>query len=179
MHYRVAIQAESESCLKWKSTPLTSLEALFQLLRRYRPIPQDRLRVFTASSREQMDDMLAQENSGEAFNSVTAEQFLCERGIGRQEMRQRSSTDRRQENGRTRTDTLTPLAPLSAAKSRIQEPVLKEQNISALERKRLELEMGTAGDHDQPYTFTLPVSTPQLLAWTRLMIRVQQGELQP
>jgi hypothetical protein len=81
MYYRVAIQAGNASCLKWKSTPLASLEALFRLLRLYRAIPQDFLRVFNASSREELNAMLAQENDGLATHSVSAQRFLRERGI--------------------------------------------------------------------------------------------------
>jgi hypothetical protein len=48
-----------------------------------------------------------------------------------------------------------------------------------LERKRMEIEDGPGGDHDIPHCFSLPVSMPQLLAWTRLQTRVQAGELEP
>ena len=58
MYYRLAIQTRNESNLKWKSTKLTSLEAVFQLLRRYRAMPQDHVRVFMASSRDEMDKQL-------------------------------------------------------------------------------------------------------------------------
>jgi hypothetical protein len=51
--------------------------------------------------------------------------------------------------------------------------------MNALERRRLELELGTGSDHDVPYSFCLPLSLPQVLAWIRLMGRVQHGELQP
>ena len=177
MYYRVAIQAANGSCLKWKSTPLASLEALFRLLRLYRALPQDSLRVFNASSREELNAMLAQENDGLATHSVSAERFLRERGMSSAGLRQEGATERMPEPRRTRTGTLPPLAPLP--QSRVQEPVLKEQSVSTLERRRFELEMGSGGDHDQPYTFTLPVLVPQLLTWTRLMVRVQQGELLP
>lgn len=33
--------------------------------------------------------------------------------------------------------------------------------------------------HDLPYRFTGPSSQPQVLAWTKLLVRVQIGELQP
>ncbi|HKV58046.1 MAG TPA: hypothetical protein VJO32_07180 [Ktedonobacteraceae bacterium] len=180
MYYRIAIETNQEIRLKWKSTTLTSLEALFQLLRRYRPRLHDSLRVFVASSDEQLEAMLAEENNGLIVNSINAQEFLCARGIGCQEMRQERSAGKRQGNRRARTGTLAPLAPLSQlAQSYVETPVLTGQNLSALERKRFELEMGAGGDHDEPYTFTLPDSTPQLLAWTSLMNRVQQGELQP
>lgn len=179
MYYRVAIQTSNESAWKWKSTALASLEALFRLLRLYSAIPQEHLRVFTSSSREEMDAMLAQENNDQVLHSVTAAQFLHERRISSWGVKQEGSTDRAQEPRRTRTGTLTPPAPPAATQSRAQEPLVKKQSVSVLERRRVELEMGAGGDHDLPYTFTLPVSVPQLLSWIRLMVRVQDGELHP
>ena len=176
-YYRVAIQASDEASWKWKSTPLASLEALFQLLRLYRALPQGHLRVFMASSRQEMDAMLAQENNGVATTSVTAEQFLSQRRIcslGSTHEGSRGSTHE-QQSRRVSTIALPPLV----AQSTPAEALLQEQGLSALERRRLELEMGEGGDHNQPYTFALPVLVPQLLAWTRLLIRVQHGELLP
>jgi len=49
----------------------------------------------------------------------------------------------------------------------------------SLERARHDLESGAGGDHDVPYSFALPPSTPQVLAWMKLLIRVQHGELHP
>ena len=51
--------------------------------------------------------------------------------------------------------------------------------VSTLEVRRLELELCSGTDHDCPYTFTMPTSTPQVLAWTRLLTKVRQDELQP
>jgi hypothetical protein len=174
MYYRVAMQMSNESTWKWKSTPLSSLAALFGFLRIHSAIPQDRLRVFTASSREEMDVMLAQENSGQMETSVSAAQFLCEHGISSWCAKQQGSTgkDQEQQRGRVTTSTLPPLV-----QSRTQEPLPVQSSLSTLERRRFELEMGAGGDHDQPYVFILPVSMPQALAWTRLLERVQRGEL--
>ena len=177
MYYRIAIQTVNSSYLKWKSSPLTSLETLFRFLRFYKAIPKDHWRVFTASSSKQLDSMLAQENEGLATNSVPAVQFLRERGISSVGLKQDGAAVPAAAPCRTRTGTLDTLTPRS--QSRVQEPVLMEQSVSVLERRRFELEMGPGRDHDQPYTFALPVQVPQVLAWTRLMVRVQQGELQP
>jgi hypothetical protein len=81
MYYRIAVQTRNESNLKWKSTKLTSLGAVFQLLRRYSAMPQDRVRVLMASSRDEMDKQLLQQNNGLGSHSVTAVQFLQERLI--------------------------------------------------------------------------------------------------
>lgn len=123
--------------------------------------------------------MLAQENNGQVLSSVTAEQFLSERRIGYLRTRREGAAKGTRKLERTRTGTLTLTPPPQLAESRTEEPFFKEQNLSALERKRFEMEMGTGGDHDAIYTFTLPVLVPQLLAWTKLLARVRQGELQP
>jgi len=85
MYYRVAIQVDASPTWQWKSTTLSSLNALFQLLRRYRNLSQDHLRVFSSSSREEMDEQLARENNGLASHSVTAAQFMQEQMIGSQQ----------------------------------------------------------------------------------------------
>ena len=64
MYYRVAIQGVSEALWQWKSTVLSELSAVFQFLRLYRALPQDRLRVFSSCSREEMHEQLVRENQG-------------------------------------------------------------------------------------------------------------------
>ncbi len=54
---------------------------------------------------------------------------------------------------------------------------LTGHRINTQEVTRLELELSTAGDHDTPYEFALPATLPQLLAWTKLMVKVRSGEL--
>jgi hypothetical protein len=178
MYYRIAIQVGDQGSWKWKSTPLTSLAALFQLLRLYSPIPQDLLRVFMASSRQELDVMLAQENNGMPNNSHTAEQFLSQRGIRSQSSKQENSNGRTQEPQSRRVTTIT-LPPLVTSSIPTVASFSDQQGMSALEKRRIELEMGNGGDHDEPYTFALPVSVPQLLAWTKLLARIQKGELLP
>ena len=178
MYYRIAIQAPNQANWKWKSTPLTSLEALFQLLRLYKAIPQNLLRVFTASSRQELDVMLGQENNGIPNDSSTADQFLSQRGMRSQSSKQESSNGSTQESKSRRATTIT-LPPLVAPNTPVEAPLSDQQGLSGMEKRRMELEMGNGGDHDQPYTFALPVSTPQLLAWTKLLVRIRQGELLP
>ena len=85
MFYRVAIQGASSSpTWQRKSTTLSSLNALFQFLRRYRNLPQDHLRVFSSSC-EDMDEQLVRENNGLGSQSVTAAQFMQARMIGSQQ----------------------------------------------------------------------------------------------
>src|SRR5262249_32028294 len=81
-YYRLALHDRQTGKWSWKTTALTSLEAVFELLRCYRALlPQDRLRMFTASAKEELHEQLSQENNGLASGSVTASQFLQERNL--------------------------------------------------------------------------------------------------
>jgi hypothetical protein len=59
------------------------------------------------------------------------------------------------------------------------EQFLREGPMSSIEIRRLELEMGPGGDHDSPYMFALPANMVQVRAWTKLLARVRNGELNP
>lgn len=160
MYYRVAIQVDAAPTWQWKSTVLSSLSALFQFLRLLRALPHDQLRVFS-SSQQGLEERLEQENKGLASTSVTAAQFLRERGASLKRV---------------------PIAGIS------QQPLngpgrggstLESRSMSALEKRREELERGPGADHDLPYEFSLPLSLPQVLAWMRLLAKVHCGALQP
>ena len=172
IYYRVAWKTNQLPVWQWKSTKLTSLEALFGFLRMYSPIAQDRLRVFSSSSLESMDEMLMHENKGWESTSVTAEEFLRERRIHIGEKTQRVS-EQYAERGAVAVITRQLVDESSTVK-----PSLSERNASVLERRRAEVESGAGGDHDMAYTFSLPVSMPQTLAWTKLLVKVQRGELE-
>ena len=47
--------------------------------------------------------------------------------------------------------------------------------VSWIEVRRLELELGTGGDHDQPYMWTSSSSSAHVLAWTKLLSRRARG----
>ena len=47
--------------------------------------------------------------------------------------------------------------------------------MSWIEVRRLEIELGTGGDHDQAYTCSLPPSAPHVLAWTKLRAMQERG----
>jgi hypothetical protein len=176
MYYRVAIQVNQQPTWQWRSTVLTSLEALFGFLRLYRVIPQDRLRVFSSTSHEDLNEQLVQENQGLLTNSATAAQFLSERGIDSREMTHEGSARR----ARTSTGTLVAAgANPPSNENNILPHSPAEWSISVLESRRLELERGAGGDHDSPYTFALPLFMPQALAWVELLVKVQQGALEP
>jgi hypothetical protein len=179
IYYRIAWQNTHSSFWQWKSTKLTSLEGLLHFLRVYRAIPQNRLRVFSSSSCEGLKELLEYENQGGQHISLTAEQFLRERGfhtgkVATGALEQSGSGGRENLEKKNITATLPPLVNQSS----VQEASVNEQHISVLDRKRLEREMGAGGNHDLPYTFALPRSLPQTLAWIRLMARVQRGELE-
>jgi hypothetical protein len=173
MYYRVAIQEDSSSLWQWKSTVLSDLPALFQFLRRYRALGYHRLRVFSSLSPEEINEQLMRMNQGLESTCVTATQFLQERLIDSSETAWKTS---RQEYERT--------APIAAIIESSRDESMKGGNaqdgriMSPLERRREELECGGGGDHDMPYQFTLPVSMPQVLAWMKLRVRVQDGALQ-
>lgn len=181
MYYRVAILANASTTWKWRSTVLSSLDALFRFLGMFRALPQDRLRVFSSSSREEMDEMLAQENNGQVSHSVTAEQFLRERLLQVKEAGR--PVLERVERMKNENEGIASHATNhhSASLHEINGYVVASygRGIDSFEIKRLELEDGVGGDHDLPYIFTLPSTLPQTLAWLGLMAKVQQGELQP
>ena len=145
-----------------------------------RSIPRSLLRVFFASSVEGLDLMLDCETKGLASGSIAVDHLLPGRcstsqSISQLEMRQFES------ELRTRASLGT------GATSTGGEPSLHEKRRSpppagrmdVLDRRRLEIELGTPGDHDMRFTFTLPTSLPQVHAWMQLRAKVQDGALQP
>jgi hypothetical protein len=49
--------------------------------------------------------------------------------------------------------------------------------VSWIEVRRLELELGAGGDHDQSYTWCLPPSGSHMLAWAKLWVLRERGDL--
>jgi hypothetical protein len=161
---RVAIKVDEAAEWRWRSPMFTSPTTLFDFLKYYSRLAKDRQRVFFASSGELLQDMLLRENSGRVSNSLTVEQFWQQRGrIDRVEIvllemelalsrsRQLVATAvERPEYGRS----TRPLEPLS-----FDTPVDKT--------------------YDSVYTFTLPTSMREALAWATLLAKVQRGELAP
>ncbi len=165
MYYRVAIQGYSQPPWQWKSTVLSELSAVFQWLRLYRTLPQDRLRVFSCSSREEMNEQLVRENQGLFSSGVPAPQFLHERRIAPQGAVREAASCGTRANERMASSIPAKLSPSP-----------DESGMSPLDKRREELERGEGGDHDLPYQFTLPTSMQQVLAWVKLLARVQQGD---
>ena len=167
MFYRVAIQVDAQPPWKWQSTVLSGLSSLLQWLQVYRAFPQERLRIFSSSSREALIEPLLRENQGLSSTSVPATQFLQARGF--------TPRGAARQAGAGGSPAPEQTASIPAQTS----PTLDERGISPLDKRREELERGAGGDHDLPYRFTLPTSTPQVLAWVKLLSRVRQGDFQP
>jgi hypothetical protein len=167
MYYRVALQGDPPLPWQWKSTVLSSLNIVLQWLQVYRAFPQERLRIFSSSSREALNEQLVRENQGLSSTSVPAPQFLQARGITPQGATREACASESPAHERTTS--------IPAHTS----PTPDERGMSPLDKRREELEHGAGGDHDLPYRFTLPTSTPQVLAWVELLVRVQQGDFQP
>lgn len=163
-YYRVAQQMDHASSLQWKSTTLSSLEALFAWLRLYRAFPVERLRVFSSASREELGEQLQRERQGLAATSSAAGDFLRARRIALPEAAVEAEIHA--------TVITQGVAVPSTAKP------LGEPGLNTLERRREALECGEGGDHDIPYTFALPTSMPLALAWTKLLAKLQTGILQ-
>ena len=177
MYYRVAIQVEPSPLWQWKSSVLSSLDTLFQWFRLSRAFPHDRLRVFSSSSREGMKEQLVRENQGLESTSVIAAQFLQERMIGSPEVERGTSV-----HGTGGNKQMTSIAVVTepwSGESSGGAQALDERGISTLEKRRGELERGAGGDHDIPYQFTLPTTVPPVLAWVKLIVSVQNGDLEP
>jgi hypothetical protein len=198
-YYRLAIQDRQTARWIWKTTALTSLQAVFQLLRIHSMLPQGGIRVFTASSKEDLNEMLRRQNNNLASSSVTATQFLQERKIVVRERAQSASeqsfsaqaAQQGTRNIAVRESAQSALEQRATAQAAQQEatvatsPFLREyitttgapesNCLSLLDKKRLELELGPGSDHDESYNFALPASMPQVLAWMRLLARVQRG----
>jgi hypothetical protein len=167
MYYRGAIQVDPSPTWQWKSTALSSLNLVLQWLQFYRAFPQERLRIFSSSSREALHEQLVRENQGLASTSVPATQFLQARGIT-----PRGAVGEACAGG-ARAHEHTAFIPAKTS------PTPDGRGVSELDKRREELEYGAGGDHDLPYRFTLPTSLPQVLGWVKLLARVRQGDFQP
>ena len=217
-YYRLAVQDRQSTQWIWKTTAVTSLQAVFQVLRIYAALPQEDIRVFTASSKEELREMLNRQNNQLVSGSVTATHFLQERNLagGEQlenalDQRMSAQTDQQEttivawatrekhkaaQSVQQKADNATWAKELwekhraAQAKQKeaggvtvspLHDPLTTMGTLSSLgmsfqDKKRLEIELGSGGDHDMPYLFTLPVTQKERLAWIRLQKQVQAGE---
>jgi hypothetical protein len=174
-YYRMAVHDRQTATWIWKTTTLCSLQAVLQVLRSFRALPQNSIRVFTTAFKEDLNEMLERENTHGLSGSVTAAQFLRERLL--HVPGQSAVEDGAAEPVVRQTMAIAARSPWREQSAITGFPGFGDTN--PLERKRMGIEDGPGSDHDIPYCFSLPVSMPQLLAWTRLQTRVQAGELEP
>jgi hypothetical protein len=153
---------------------LSSLQSLFQVLRLYRTLPPEHLLVFSSPTREGLQEQLVQEHSGNGSASANAARFLQQRLICSAGGTSASGSDEHEGMASIAVSASTRLDESDRATCTVS-----ETSLSSRERRRLEYELGTGGDHDVPYHFALPSSMPQVLAWMRLLGRVHREELQP
>ena len=192
IYFRVALWTDQSSLWKWKSSVLNTPGTLFHFLRIYDCVAKKRLRVFFASASGLMNEMLVRENNGLVSNSVTVEQFLKDnRRINVLEIKQLESELGLQVNKELVAKTVITgqlgdeRSPFPAginsdpANSVISAMPLYYWKTRSLELLQEESGGSSGGDHDTPYTFTLPSSMRQALAWTRLLAKVHRGELEP
>jgi hypothetical protein len=180
MYYRVAMQKDPSALWKWESRVIASLEVLLRVLGMYRSMPRDHLRVFFSSSVEGLDLLLDREKQGLVSNSIPVEQLLQGRGSTSQSINQ---LEMRQFESEPRTcESVGMLATPTAGEQSLHEKKRSTPavgSLDVLDRRRLEIELGTPGEHDTLYTFTFPTSLSQILAWMKLQAKVQDGALQP
>ena len=172
IYYRIAVHTKHMPTWRWMTTKLTSLHAVLNFLQTYRCPAHAHLRIFFACSIEALDDMLAAENRGDASFSVTPEHLLSGGQTLANEPTARGLALAQQR-------TLTTTASVDALHEP-EAPVmpLAESTSTALEARRLEMELGTGGDHNQPYRFAFPPTLPETCAWMRLRKQVQCGNLE-
>ena len=130
IYFRVALRGSQSATWRWKSSPLTSLEGVLGMLKLYRCVPREHIRVFLSSSPELMEAMLSRANQGLFSTAITVDQLW----------------DR--------------------------------YRLSWIEVRRLEMELGAGGDHDQAYACSLPISAPHALAWTKMRALRERGEFE-
>ena len=144
------------------------------------------IRVSTASTKEELSEMLRRQNDSLVPGSVTAAQFLQARKIAGEEPAQSASKERvSPRTVQQGTDSAT-WARVVWEKHQVAQAAQPEHfatagapsslAMSIQEQKRLEIELGPGGNHDLPYLFTLPISQNERLAWIRLQKQVQAGE---
>jgi hypothetical protein len=174
MYYRVATRLDSASHLHCESRVIATLDVLLRVLRLYRTMPCDHICICFSSSVEGLDLMLDRTNKGLAFSTLTIYQFLDSRwSTPRLEMTGLETELMAHEIGRI---GVAPAARESSQQEKRMSTTL-EGTVDFLDMRRLALELGTPGDHDISYKFTLPTYVSQTLDWAKLLAMVHQGEL--
>ena len=192
IYFRVAIQMDQLSQWRWKSGILNTPGTLFDFLNMYDRVSKNRLRVFFATSKTVMNEMLVRENNGLLSNSLIVEEFL-ERGrkiegkyikqlefeLGLQESMELIAKSAITRKLGDESSSLQAASSIEATNPVIAETRVNNQESNLIRQMREKLEWSRGDGYDTLYTFALPVSMPQILAWTRLLAKVQRGELTP
>lgn len=121
-YYRLAFRNRQTDNWIWTTTAINSLQAVFQQLRRFSAMPQDRVRVFMVSSPEELDKQLAQENNGLGSHSVTVAQFMQERMLTLQQDTSQTCSIRPFSNASGRESYTHEKTALSTLEKKQQEP---------------------------------------------------------
>jgi hypothetical protein len=129
IYYQMALRGSQSTMWRWKSSPMSSLDAVLMWLRLYRCVPREHIRIILSSSPEQMETMLSRTNQGLFSTAITVDQLW------------------------------------------------DKYCVNWIEVRRLEVELGTESDHDQPYTWNLPPSGSHVLAWMKLRTLREKGAL--
>ena len=192
IYFRVAIRMDQPSQWRWKSGMLNTPGTLFDFLNMYDRVSKNRLRVFFATSKTVMNEMLVRENNGLLSNSLTVEEFL-ERGrkiegqyikqlefeLGLQESMELIAKSAITRKLGDESSSMQAASSIESTNPVIAETRGNNQESNFIKQKREKLEWSRGDGYDTLYTFALPVSMPQVLAWTRLLAKVQRGELIP
>jgi len=128
LYFRVALRGSQSASWRWKSSLFTSLDGVLGVLKLYRCMPREHIRVFLSTVPEQMEAMLIRANQGSLSTAITTDQLW------------------------------------------------DKYRTSWIEVRRLEIELGSGGDHDQPYMWSLSSSSAHVLAWMKLRALRERGE---
>lgn len=183
MYYRVAwktSKSEESSAWAWKSTVLSSRDAVCGFLQLFRgAIAPSRFRIFTCVSREGLDEQLMRENADLESTAVTVDVFL-----GRAHTAPSEPVET--------VETLPPRERSAVTVQQMSAGIFSHPEVTAymlgglpgtgmplLDQRRLAIERGSGGDADLPFVFMPPSSVGQRLVWVHLLARVHRGELVP
>ena len=87
IYYQVALRGSQSATWCWQSSPLTSLDGVLGVLKLYRCVPREHIRLFLSTSPDQMDAMLCKANQGLLSTAITIDQLYDKHSVGWIEVR--------------------------------------------------------------------------------------------
>ncbi len=87
LYYRVAIRGSQSATWRWKSSPLTSLGGVLGVLKLYRSVYREHIRLFLSTSPDQMDAMLSRANQGLLSTAIPVDQLYDKHSVSWIEVR--------------------------------------------------------------------------------------------